>query len=388
MILKRLLLAILTRIEVVYDTIKWRLRRWFGLDHVRIVPYVGYGTQTAFYLRGRALAGHSIIRVSEADTVWKNVLNMIRRMHTFELPRVRVRARFRDLEQEARANVEGYFDIHLPLKTPPAGPTPWYEVELELVDYARKPGAHAMGQVFVPPPDAQFAVISDLDDTVLQTDVLHLVNMARNTFLRNAYTRLPFKGVAAFYRALQRGSGEQNNPIFYVSNSPWNLYDLLVDFFKVRRIPLGPLFLTDLGLTSDHLIRPDPREHKLKHIATLMERYPTLPFILIGDSGEHDAEIYMEAVRRTPARVLAVYIRAADDTSDLLPLVQQASQLGVEMLLVPDTVTAANHAAERGFIQPGELPLIRQEREDDEQAGTTTLEKIEDAAGMGPQSSD
>ena len=66
-------------------------------------------------------------------------------------------------------------------------------------------------------------MISDLDDTVIQTNVLSILQTARNTFLHNAYTRLAFPGVAAFYQALQHGTGSCANPIFYVSNMPWNL---------------------------------------------------------------------------------------------------------------------------------------------------------------------
>ena len=70
--------------------------------------------------------------------------------------------------------------------------------------------------------------------------------MAKLTLLHNAHTRLPFEGVAGFYQALQRGrDGEAYNPVFYVSNSPWNLYDLLEDFLDVHGIPRGPLLLRD-----------------------------------------------------------------------------------------------------------------------------------------------
>ncbi len=158
----------------------------------------------------------------------------------------------------------------------------------------------------VPPVDARFGIISDLDDTVIQTDVLHLLNLARNAFLRNAHTRLPFAGVAEFYTALQKGAQSTGyNPIFYVSNSPWNLYDLLVDFFGVRQIPLGAFFLIDLGLTRDHFIRVDPVEHKLGAIDDLFSAYSNLPFILIGDSSEK----ILISMFRLCATILAAFPR-------------------------------------------------------------------------------
>ena len=86
----------------------------------------------------------------------------------------------------------------------------------------------ATGRVLVPPSDAEFGVISDLDDTVIQSDVIRKLRMLVKLALSNAHTRKPFRGVAAFYRALHRG----RNPFFYVSKSPHNLYSPLVEFLQ------------------------------------------------------------------------------------------------------------------------------------------------------------
>ena len=92
--------------------------------------------------------------------------------------------------------------------------------------------------MLVPPADAELGVISDVDDTVVETGVTHRLAMARTVFLGNARTRLPFAGVAAFYEALCRGSrGDCANPVFFVSNSPWNMYDLLIEFMELQEDP-------------------------------------------------------------------------------------------------------------------------------------------------------
>ena len=304
---------------------------------------------------------------------------------TREIPFARVRARFGDLGQTVEANEEGFFDVRLALSEPlPAGSL-WHEIELELVDYADQEGSRAKGSVVVPPPGAQFGVISDLDDTVLKTDVANLLKVARNTFLNNAHTRLPFSGVAAFYQALQQGTRQNFNPIYYVSNAPWNLYDLLVDFFEVREIPLGALFLVSLGLTDEHLIRPSGMDHKLGAIEHLLNTHPDLPFILIGDSGELDPEIYLEAVRNHPGRIPTIYIRdvSGEGRNDVVgAIADEVHRLGAEMLLVPDTIAAAVHAVQRGYISADALPAIREERDEDEKA-PEGVEKILDADTIG-----
>jgi len=198
------------------------------------------------------------------------------------------------------------------------------------------------------------------------------VAMARNTFLMNSRTRLPFAGVAAFYQALRRGTGESLNPIFYVSSSMWNLYDMLYDFFVVRGIPLGPLFLVDAGITREQFIMPGHRRHKIAAIETLLATYPNLKFILIGDSTQKDPAIYLEIIEKHPGRILASYIR---DVA-LLPhqkaeaMAQQAREHGVDMLTVKDTLAAAVHAADHGFIDPDALDAIAADTEEDRKAPT------------------
>jgi phosphatidate phosphatase APP1 len=91
---------------------------------------------------------------------------------------------------------------------------------------------------------AILAFHSGIDDTVIRTDTTIMVRMFRATFLENARTRLPFPGVAALNRALQRGAdGTTLNPLFYVSSSPWNMYDNLEEFLAIQHIPAGPLLL-------------------------------------------------------------------------------------------------------------------------------------------------
>lgn len=373
-------------IEEHFDHLKLRLREKLGIGPVQLLPYRGHGTHRDLYLRGRAVEDYSVISAKDNDSYWQNLLNLYRRFASRELPHARVRAQFGTVTQEVQANEEGFFEVHLHLDQPLETAAIWHDVNLELVDYADQPTARATGHVMIPPHNAHFGVISDLDDTVIQTDMLHLTNLARNTFLRNARTRLPFPGVAEFYQALHFGPDGVYNPLYYVSNSPWNLYDLLVDFFSVRGIPPGAFFLLDLGLTGDHLFRPDGFEHKVGTIELLLNTNPRLSFLLIGDSGEKDPEIYLEVLRRHPGRILAVYIRdVADKRRDeqIVALARQADAVGAEMLLVPDTVAAAVHAAEHGWISPDALPAIRQERREDTRP-PEPVEKVIDAIAGSP----
>ncbi|MBX3081804.1 MAG: DUF2183 domain-containing protein [Anaerolineae bacterium] len=359
---KRLLTKLVSNAEEQFDELAARLRqRLSGSGTVKILPYLGYGTSTMLNVRGRVLEDYGVAVEVDTDGTWHNLLNMYRRLNTNDVADARVLVSFGNYAQEVTTNNLGFFEARLELDQPIHPPAFWQDLHVKLLSPTPSTGVDALARVLIPSSDAQFGIISDLDDTVIQTDVMNVLKMAQNTFLRNARTRLPFAGVAEFYQALHRGT-RGLNPIYYVSNSIWNLYDLFIDFFELRNIPLGAFFLIDLGLNEDYFSNLKLGRHKSNTIETLLTTYPRLPFILIGDSGEKDPELYLKTVQQFPGRVPTIYIRdIAGSTRDeqMRDIIAQAAAAGTEMLVVPDTVTAAEHAAAQGYIAHEALPHIR-----------------------------
>jgi phosphatidate phosphatase APP1 len=299
------------------------------------------------------------------------MLSMLKRLESDPLPFARIRAGSADRIQELTADEEGYVRAWLDLK-PPAGGG-WDSVALELCDPVhRAPVVHA--PILVPPASAAYAVISDMDDTVLQAEVTNFIRAARMVLLENARTRLPFAGVAAFYRALQEGAaGGAGNPIFYVSGSPWNLYEVIVDFLEAQAIPIGPILLRDWDL-GPSLFRN--AAHKKSLISEILATFPSLPFILIGDSTQEDPEIYTDIVAAYPSRILAVYIRNVrphpERSAAVHELARRVTEAGSTLVLADDTLTVASHAAAHGWIRQDMLPGIREEKRADEGTGDKT----------------
>lgn len=365
---------ILGEVDSAFDWMRYRRR---GGGPYRIVPYRGHGTTETLYVRGRVLQGKPIPPASEDDSAWRNLANTIRRLESDEVPAARVRARAGEASAEVVADEEGYFEFELDAHTFTRGREVWRSVQLQLLDPLDEDGqgSTAVARVLVPPEESSFGVISDIDDTVVKTDVTNLLRMLRLVFLTNARTRLPFEGVSAFYRALHRGdAGDITNPIFYVSSSPWNLYDLLHEVFEVHGIPAGPLFLKDYGIAKEVLLSLGHREHKLRSIEHILETHPDLPFVLVGDSGQQDPEIYRDVTQRFPGRILAIYIREVAVTeerdAELRALRSELGELDVEIILAPDTVTAARHAVSIDLIDEASLAEIAGEkRREEEQPG-------------------
>ncbi|MEJ7625508.1 MAG: App1 family protein [Ferruginibacter sp.] len=164
-------------------------------------------------------------------------------------------------------------------------------------------------------------------------------------------------------------NGKRNNPFFYVSSSPWNLYDLLVDYLDHNEIPAGPLLLRDFGLRSESFMNGDYLSHKFKEISQIMETYPLLNFVLVGDSGEQDPSIYYEVVKKYPGRIISIYIRdmAIPAKKKIArEVVEALKDLSVEMILTEHSVEAAKHAAGAGLIFTEHIPAIEQDKKEDE----------------------
>jgi phosphatidate phosphatase APP1 len=382
---KKILTHIVDDTETHFDHLKYRLKYALGGPGlVKIVPYRGYGTHHKVALKGRVLEDKDIDQAGEDDSLWNTLVNTFKRLESDEVPYARIKAQFYDQEQEIEADEEGMFDVIFEMDDPLPKNQTWHEVKLTLIapDVSeRETAVQATGEILVPPEDASFGVISDIDDTVLQTDATHLIEMARNVFLRNAHARLPFPGVAAFYRALLTGrEGRQLNPLFYVSSSPWNLYDLLVEFFHLQNIPLGPvLFLRNWGINEDEILPLKHRDYKFGVIQSIMEMYPHLPFILIGDSGQEDPEIYYDVAQQYPDRILSIYIRnvsrGLDRPNAIRQLAKKTVEIGSTLILADETLTLAEHAVQEGWISPTALPDIRSEKSKDE-APPSELEKL------------
>jgi phosphatidate phosphatase APP1 len=367
--------ALIDRTDKSSDGVRLRLRKVTGFnDPLMIIPYLGYGSADKLLFGGRVLEDEGFTPMSSADSTWRNLINMYKRFETDEVPGARILARFQGIKSEVSTDEEGYFHFEIqPARR--LDSHQWQDVELELVDppSRKEHPVRATAQVLVPSATARFGIISDIDDTVISTNVSNKLKMVLTVILSNEYTRKPFEGVAGLYRALRRGmTGDEDNPIFYVSNSAWNLYTLLLEFLNLQKIPAGPLLLRDYG---HHLFfSKDPESHKKSNIKMILDSFPHLPFVLIGDSGERDPEIYRDVVKEYPARIRAIYIRSINKHASRLAaidrLIDEVRHTGSQLVLTPDSEFAAAHAAAEGLISTGGLAAVRSEKKKDQTAPT------------------
>lgn len=358
------MLAAAARIKDALDEGVLRGKRATGLLRpLRARPYQGHGTASLVHVKGRVREQTGVASPLPSHSPVQNLVAMVRRFTATPVPGAQVMVRVGGAEVRVSSDADGYFraTVHPELALEPG----WHDLTTTLLadpEAGRPEGEPLSSQVLVPAPDASFGIISDLDDTVIRSEITSPARALATMLFHNARTRAPFQGVATFYKALQAGpSGEQSNPLFYVSSSPWNLYDLITAFLEIQGIPVGPLFLRAWGLDADALPGGGHSGHKSGIILGLLDTYPTLPFVLIGDSGQEDPEIYRDVVIARPGRILSVYIRdvtAPERDAVVGAVAQQVRDLGVEFALTPDTDAAARHAADLGLMATDALPDV------------------------------
>ena len=325
-----------------------------------IIAYRGLLDDSGCSLSGRVLGRPLLLDPGEHDTWWDNLVNAYRRFDSERIPGVRVVASFRGQQAEAVSDQDGYYNIRLPVAQP-AGTILWDTAQVSCD--GKEPVF--LQPVLCVPRTARFGVISDIDDTVLESNITHWQTAVKLTFLHNARTRKPLEGVAKLYKAFQNGrDGHGPNPVFYVSASPWNLYDLLEDFIDLNGVPQGPILLRDVDFERASLSMDAGTRGKLDSMHGLIDRYPGLQWVLMGDSGQIDAELYVDTVRKYPGRILAVYIRDVDPVLDsprdkfVDTQLKRIAGTGVPMLRVTDSNAIAAHARELGLIEAEEIAEV------------------------------
>ncbi len=299
---------------------------------------------------------------------WDVAETNLRRHGALAIVGVEVELRIGDHAAKETTDGRGFANFSLPVPKLPAG---WHEAYAVTTPIEDGESASGTGRVINPPPRAPFAVISDIDDTILVSGLTEGLTALKQALLRDANTRSAVPGMASLYRGLDRGATTRTGSrlpepaFFYVSTGSWAFYDMLSQFIQLRAFPAGPMFLTDWGPTERYL-RRSGAEHKRVAIRRLFEAYPKQTFVLIGDSGQRDPVTYEEMAREFPGHVKLILIRQVGSASDERnqELSEHATALrgeGIPMYLVPDALHAAELARALDLVDDQTIDDVRTE---------------------------
>lgn len=336
------------------DKSRFLFRRMFSKsksnDPVSIIPYRGYAGNDRLFLKGRVLEDGHIVS-GKSDSQVRNFINSFRRFETDEIPEVPVRIRLGNETLECVTDYEGYFTVDSEINFEKDIIDNWLPYQVDLLNPAKTEDTlvKANGELMLLHKEAKFGMITDVDDTILHTHVTSLfrLKMLYATFFQNAHQRLPLEGMPELLRTLSQGS---DNPVFYVSHSPWNIYDLINEFLDLQSFPKGPILLRDYG------IKPagDFKHHKIASISRILKTYPHLPFLLFGDSAEEDADFYLKIAADFPERIKAIFIRHTRNTKNarrIKRLIEHNSHVKAYMIHSTDEIY--NHVESLDFLKNG-----------------------------------
>jgi phosphatidate phosphatase APP1 len=285
------------RVHAVLDR-RLRRRGW----RVTVVPFTGYGAPGWARVMARVLLsrpGPRRPRRPAAVRGWRSFL-------TLPVKDTVVTIEVAGRTHEVRSDRGGYVDCVVKGALSPG----WTVVRLSVGD--TEP-VEAM--VRVVDPAARFGVISDVDDTVMVTMLPRPLLAAWHTFVLDEHARMAVAGMAVLYERL--ANAHPGAPVFYLSTGAWNVAPALNRFLARHLYPAGPLLLTDWGPTNERWFRSG-RDHKQAALVRLAEEFPQVRWLLIGDDGQHDREIYAQFADTHPDHVFAIAIRQLSATQTVL----------------------------------------------------------------------
>lgn len=192
----------------------------------------------------------------------------------------------------------GYLDVRI--NNPGLRPG-WHQITLE-----SQGGASTLANIQVIDDAVSFGIVSDIDDTILSTFLPRPVLAAWNSFVLTEQARQAVPGMARLYQRLL--ASHPGAPVMYISTGAWNTYPMISRFITRHGIPDGAMLLTDWGPTNTGWFRSG-KDHKRRCLRELARDLPNIKWLLVGDDGQHDPELYAEFATLQPDHVCARAIR-------------------------------------------------------------------------------
>lgn len=332
---------------------RWWKSRFRFVDYPFLLAYRGFGSPRKAYVQGHVCRGMALHRPRTKQSAWKNFWALVKLYLVRTVPKAEVVLTFEGQRYVTETNQRGFFEFTI---VPGAMRPGWHTCHLELRStlVEGQEVVEVETEVLIA-EEFPFGLISDVDDTFLVSHVTKRTRKLYTLLTKNARTRRPVEGVVDFYRALTRVEHGRPNPMFYVSSSEWNLYEFLVNFTKWNHLPKGVLQLKRIKNSPLDFLRSGfgSHEHKYDKMMKVLELFPDRQFILIGDNGQHDPQLYLRAVRQYRDQIKGVYIRGVKRShrEAVDKLLVEVTEAGIPALQFVHVREALTHARQQGWIE-------------------------------------
>ncbi|WP_213815163.1 App1 family protein [Glaciihabitans sp. dw_435] len=334
------------RIEDALHDFREKRARKRGLT-ATVIPYTGYGGKGWARVLCRVLLTKPGPPESSEQARYRNIRGW-RSFTSVPVDDIPVLVSAGGREFTVTADRGGVVDVRIEVDLPQG----WNTIQLSTED---SPVVEA--SIYVVDPTARFGVVSDVDDTVMVTALPRPFLAAWNTFVLDEHARRPVPGMSVLYERLTRA--HPGSPVLYLSTGAWNVAPTLSRFLSRNLYPAGPLLLTDWGPTHDRWFRSG-REHKRDTLRRLSAEFPDIRWLLIGDDGQHDEELYSEFLSDHPGNVAAVCIRQLSNSEAVFAggrsMADAHNANGMAWMYAPDGAGLSEHLTNAGILPKELLP--------------------------------
>ena len=284
-------------------------------NHVE--PYRGFTTADRLIMSGRVLHNKNHI-FSENVNFFFSFLKILRRLYSREVAGVEVKIEVGDFKKSLFTDDEGYYFLNEAIDTP-------FKSDDNLEAKIKVGKKSFKARIIQYSNDISQLIVSDIDDTILLTEVKSPMRMVINSLMKSPFRRSSFRNAQAFFNHISHNG---KDPFFYLSHSPWNFYSNIDQFLSIHHFPEGPILLRDFGM---QLFNPPSSfsDHKKNNIELLISLFPEIPIVLIGDSGEKDPYIYSAIWAKYPDRIKHIYIRDVGDEKNKKKIQEMVEKLGI-----------------------------------------------------------
>lgn len=325
--------------------------------NVKLKIYRGYSNEQELILFGHVFRKRTPGQFGLEGKKFRHAYAVLRMFTIKTLGNVSVTLKYGDRKVETKTLEDGFFRFALPYSESVSSGWHRFTVSINIDGtYVEEEGE------FVKPYQGGYGVISDIDDTFL---ISHSDNFFKKIYVlltRNVKKRRLFKGVVEHYRLLSTAGnheGNATNTFFYVSSSEWNLYHFITSFAELHELPKAVLKLKNIKTSlGDFLFTGGgSHDHKFFKIKHLLEFYPGVEFILLGDDSQKDPFIYERIVKLFPIGIRAVYIRRTGKglKQKVQTVMSNIGSMDVEICYFGDSAEAIEHSKKIGLISKTEF---------------------------------
>tara|TARA_R110000868_G_scaffold112_5_gene1145 strand:+ start:14735 stop:15703 length:969 start_codon:yes stop_codon:yes gene_type:complete len=248
--------------------------------------------------------------------------------------------------------IDGYFKFCIPLdQNINYG---WIDYEVSIIHETH---TITSKESFIRPFKGNLGIISDIDDTFLVSYTINPLKKLYHLLFRNVNSRKIFADVVQHYQALStagRKNKDEQNAFFYVSSSEWNLYRFIVKFTDIHKLPKAVLLLKDIktSLTNFFWTGRGGHNHKFDKIKHILEFYPNLKYVLIGDDSQHDTFLYEAISKIFPLTVKVIYIRQTGKykKTKVINALTNLESLNIAVCYFKTSTEAIAHSKKIGLI--------------------------------------